>query len=299
MKKGKKKGKKKEGVVAFLFLLPSLVGFCAFMAYPFLDSIFISFFDWNMFRGLEQSTFIGLDNYAEVFKNDYFVTGLWNNIKIFVIAVPVLLIISLVIANLLNSAVYARGVFRTIYFLPYVTTVTASAMVFAAIFHPEFGPINSMLSGLGVEKLPGWLGNSKWALPTIAIFWMWKNLGYCILIFLSGLQGIDRTYYEAAAIDGANVFQKFKNITFPLVSPTTFFLAITMGVFSLSMMAEVQVMTNGGPGSSSYTMALTIYKQAFEKYDMGSASAMAVVFFLIILCITIIQWIGQKKWVNY
>lgn len=126
-------------------------------------------------------------------------------------------------------------------------------------------------------------------------FWMWKNLGYCILIFLSGLQGIDRTYYEAAAIDGANVFQKFKNITFPLVSPTTFFLAITMGVFSLSMMAEVQVMTNGGPGSSSYTMALTIYKQAFEKYDMGSASAMAVVFFLIILCITIIQWIGQKN----
>lgn len=296
-----RKKKKKDNLTAFIFLSPSLLGFVVFMVYPFVYSIFISFRDWNMFKGMKDgaSPFVGLSNYIETIQNEYFRTGLIHNFSIFIIAVPLLLILSLVVAVVLNSSIFARGAFRTVYFLPYVTTVTASAMVFAAIFHPEFGPINSLLRGFGVRDLPGWLGSSKWALPTIGIYWIWKNLGYCVLIYLSGLQGVDKTYYEAASIDGASAFQKFKTITFPLVSPTTFFLLITMGVFSLSIMAEVQVMTNGGPGKSTYTMALAIYKQAFVDFDMGTASSMAVIFFIIILGITIVQWSGQKKWVNY
>ncbi len=294
-----KRNMRKENVAGYLFILPSLIGFFMFMVYPFINSIIMSFMDWDNFGGFKKSEFIGLKNYQEAFSNDYFQVGLKNNMGMLLIAVPILLMISLVIANVMNSKIFGKGALRTAYFLPYVTTVTASAMVFAALFHEEYGPINTLIRLFGVENPPGWLNSSKTAMITVGIFWIWRMMGYCIIIFLSGLQGISRSYYEAASIDGATTWQKFKSITFPLVSPTTFFLAITMGIFSLQMMAEVKVMTNGGPGMSSYTMALLIYRQAFEKYNMGFASAIAVIFFSIIFVITLIQWYGQKKWVNY
>ncbi|MFI3173061.1 MAG: sugar ABC transporter permease [Eubacteriales bacterium] len=289
----------KENVAGYLFILPSLIGFCIFMVYPFINSFLISFMDWDNFGGFAGSEFIGLENYKETLTNDYFKTGLTNNLGMLFIAVPILLMISLIIANVMNTKIFARGALRTAYFLPYITTVTASSMVFAALFHEEYGPINSLIRMFGVDNPPGWLNATKTVMITIGIFWIWRMMGYCIIIFLSGLQGISPSYYEAASIDGANTWQKFKSITFPLVSPTTFFLAITMGIFSLQMMAEVKVMTSGGPGSASYTMALLIYREAFEKYNMGFASAIAVIFFGIILVITLIQWYGQKKWVNY
>lgn len=293
------KSKKKEKIAGYLFLLPALIGFLTFMVYPFVSSIFISFMDWNMFKGVAGSKFIGIQNYKDALTNEYFQMGLLNNLKISLIAVPILLILSLLLAILMNTKIFAKGALRTIYFLPYVTTVTASAMVFVALFHADFGFVNSVLRSLGIENVPGWLSSSKWALATVGIFWIWRMLGYCMLIYLSGLQGVSKTYYEASSIDGANVFQQFKHITFPMVSPTTFFLAITMGIFSLSILAEIQVMTGGGPGKYTYTMAYTIYRFAFERFDMGLASAMAVVFFIIILIITLIQWLGQKHWVNY
>ncbi len=294
-----KKGKFEENLVGYLLILPSFIGFLMFMVYPFLFSLFISFMKWNMFKGLEGSTFVGFDNYVKAINDEYFIAGLQNNLKMLFIAVPILLIVSLIVANFMNTKLFMKGPLRTIYFMPYVTTVTAAAIVFAALFHQDFGPVNAILRSVGVENPPAWLGSVDWALPTIGIFWIWRMLGYCMLIYLSGLQGISPSFYEAASIDGANAFQKFRYITMPLVSPTTFFLAVTMGIFSLSIMAEAKVMTNGGPGKSTYTMGLVIYREAFEKYDMGYAAAIATVFFSIILVITIVQWIGQKKWVNY
>ncbi|WP_305768574.1 carbohydrate ABC transporter permease [Candidatus Epulonipiscium viviparus] len=290
---------RQETIIGYLFILPTLLGFIVFMGYPLIYSIFLSFWDWNMMQGVSGSEFVGLNNYIEVFQDSYFIAGLSNNLKMLFVAVPILLTLALTLACILNTAIFGRGIIRTIYFMPYITTVTAAAIVFAALFHDEFGPINEFLRIIGIENPPGWLASVDWSMPTVGIFWIWRMLGYCIILFLAGLQGIPKSYYEAAAIDGATGFAQFRHITFPLISPTTFFLTITMGIASFSIFAETKVMTSGGPGTSSYTLVYMIYKDAFENYEMGYASAIGIIFFSIILIITLIQWFGQKHWVNY
>lgn len=289
----------KENLTGYSFIAPALIGFIIFMAYPLVYSLFLSFMDWNMFKGLDGSKFIGLKNYADALQNDYFRTGFVNNIKLMIFAVPILIIISISIATLLNQKIHGRGILRAMYFVPYITTVTAAALVFSALFHPEFGLINSVLRSLGVENLPGWATSSKWALITVAIFWIWKNVGYCVVIYLAGLQGISPSYYEAAAIDGASKWQQFIKITFPLVSPTTFFLVITSIISSFQIFAEINVLTQGGPGTATTTMVYHIYDTAFKQFKMGYASAVSWLFFLMVVVITVVQWIGQKKWVSY
>jgi len=293
------KRKKRYIIYGIFFLSPAFVAFCFFTIYPLFYSLFLSFMDWNMIKKLDGSKFIGFNNYKEALSNSYFRIGLLNNLKLTVIAVPLLIILSLVIAAMLNQKILGRGVIRTMFFMPYITTVTATAIVFSALFNPEKGPINSFLRLMGVNNPPGWATSSKWALITIALFWIWKNLGYCIVIFLAGLQGISKSYYEAASLDGASTLQKFIHITFPLVSPTTFFLLITSVIQSLQIFAEVNVMTGGGPGRSTVTTVFHIYDKAFLKYDMGYASAVSWLFFIVVLIVTFIQWIGQKKWVKY
>ncbi|MRM88990.1 sugar ABC transporter permease [Faecalicatena contorta] len=289
----------KKNIVGYSFIMPAIIGFVFFMAYPLLKSLYMSFMNWNMFKGESGSEWIGLKNYQSVLTNEYFQTGLGNNILLALMGVPILLLLSMIIATLLNEKMYGRGILRAMYFVPYITTVTAAALVFSAIFHPEFGPINSLLRMLGVNNVPGWATSVKTALPTIAIFWIWKNVGYCIVIFLSGLQGISRSYYEAASIDGATKIQQFFKITMPLVSPTTFFLAITTVIASFQIFPEVQVITQGGPGTATTTLVYHIYDMAFKQFNMGYASAVSWIFFALLIIITIIQWVGQKKWVNY
>lgn len=295
----KRKKKWRENLIGYSFIFPALIGFVLFMAFPLLYSLYISVMDWNMFKGAAGSTFCGLDNYIKVFGNEYFQTGFWNNIKLMVFAVPILIVISIAVATLLNMKIYGRGLLRAAYFVPYITTVTASALVFSALFHPEYGPVNNMLRSLGIENVPGWATSVEWALPTIGIFWIWKNVGYCIVIYLAGLQGISPSYYEAASIDGATKLQQFFKITVPLVSPTTFFLVVTSVISSFQIFAEVNVLTQGGPGTTTTTMVYHIYDKAFKQFEMGYASAVAWVFFLMVVIITAIQWIGQKKWVKY
>jgi multiple sugar transport system permease protein len=290
---------KHDTLVGYSFVLPSLIGFCCFMAFPLFYSLFLSFMDWSMFRGFSGSHFIGLDNFKSVFTNEYFWAGLRNNLLFVLMAVPLLIIISLVVAVFLNGKIYGRGALRAAYFMPYITTVTASAIVFSALFHPEFGPINNLLRAIGISDPPGWAASSKWALFTVALFWIWKNIGYCIVIFLAGLQGINKSLYEAAEIDGANSKQQFFRITVPMVSPTTFFLVITTVITSFQLFAEIQVMTQGGPGTATVTLVYHIYQTAFQEFKMGYASAVSWIFFLLILVVTVLQWKGQKKWVNY
>ncbi|WP_214625732.1 carbohydrate ABC transporter permease [Paenibacillus agaridevorans] len=289
----------RKNLVGYSFIIPAVIGFLMFMAYPLFNSLYLSFMDWNMFKGAAGSTFIGLDNYKEVFQNEYFRSGLLHNLLLMIMGVPLLIVLALVIANLLNAKIFGRGLLRAVYFVPYITTITASALVFSALFHPEFGPINSFLRSLGIESTPGWATSVKWALPTIALFWVWKNVGYCTVIYLASLQGISKSYYEAASIDGANKLQQFFHITVPISSPTTFFLIITSVISSFQVFAEVQVMTQGGPGTASMTIVYHIYDTAFKQYHMGYASAVSWVFFVLVVIITLIQWIGQKKWVKY
>ncbi len=291
--------KLKENLVGYSFISFSLIGFLTFMVFPLFYSLFLSFMDWNMFKGLEGSEFIGFKNYTDVFKDEYFITGFWNNLKLAVMVVPLLIFLALVVAVLLNGKIFARGALRAAYFMPYVAISTASALVFSAIFHPEFGPVNSFLISLGMQDPPGWATSIAWALPTVAVFLIWKNIGYCIVIFLAALQGVSPSYYEAASIDGASKVQQFLKITVPLVSPTTFFLVITNMIMAFRTFEEVQILTNGGPGTTTYTMVFSIYKEAFEQFDMGFSSAASWVYFLVVLAVTVVQFLGQKKWVNY
>ncbi len=293
------KRKVKENLVGYSFIGVSLVGFLAFMVYPLIYSLVISFYDWNMFLGYSSSTFVGLKNYFAVLKDDYFITGFWNNIKLAIMVVPLLLIVALILSYALNSKIFGRGALRAAYFMPYIAITTASALVFSAVFNADYGPVNEFLKMLGVENPPGWAMSVTWALPVVALFIIWKNIGYCVVIYLAALQGISESYYEAASIDGANLFQKFIYITIPLVSPTTFFLVITNMIMAFNTFEAVQVLTGGGPGTTTYTMILRIYTKAFSEYDMGFASAAAWIYFCVVMVVTVIQFIGQKKWVKY
>ncbi|MFI3212416.1 MAG: sugar ABC transporter permease [Eubacteriales bacterium] len=293
------KRKVKENLIGYSFIGVSLVGFLAFMVFPLFYSLVISFMNWNMFQGFSASTFIGWKNYAAVLKDDYFITGFWNNIKLAVMIVPALLLIALILAYLLNGKIFGRGALRAAYFMPYIAITTASALVFSAVFNAEFGPVNEFLRAIGVENPPGWAMSVKWALPVVALFIIWKNIGYCVVIYLASLQGISESYYEAASIDGANKIQQFRFITVPLVSPTTFFLVITNMIMAFRTFEEVQMLTGGGPGTTTYTMILRIYTKAFSEYDMGFASAAAWIYFCVVMVITIFQFVGQKKWVKY
>ncbi|MFI3208431.1 MAG: sugar ABC transporter permease [Eubacteriales bacterium] len=293
------KRKVKENLIGYSFIGISLLGFLIFMVFPLIYSLVISFMDWNMFQGLSASTFVGIKNYITILKDDYFITGFWNNIKLAIMVVPILLIIALVLAYLLNGKIFGRGALRAAYFMPYIAITTASALVFSAVFNADFGPVNEFLRAIGVENPPGWASSITWALPVVALFIIWKNIGYCVVIYLASLQGISASYYEAASIDGANKFQQFKNITMPLVSPTTFFLVITNLIMAFRTFEEVQMLTGGGPGTTTYTMILRIYKLAFSEYNMGAASAASWIYFSALLVITAVQFLGQKKWVKY
>ncbi len=299
LSKGQKLRRRKENIIGYSFISMSCVGFILFMAFPLCYSLFISFMDWSMFKGLEGSTFIGIANYIDALHNDYFITGFWNNMILMVLVVPALMLISLVIATLLNGKVFARGLLRASYFMPYIAVTTASALVFSGIFNPDFGPINEGLRALGIANPPGWVVSSFWAIPTVGIFLIWKSVGYCIVIYLASLQGISGSYYEAASIDGASKIEQFIHITVPLISPTTFFLLITNVIYAFRTFEEVQILTEGGPGSSSYTMIFSIYQKGFAEFDMGAASAQAWIYFVLVLIVTAFQFWGQKKWVNY
>jgi len=288
-----------KNLISYSFILPSLIGFLVFMVYPIVYSLVISLMDWNMFKGLPGSKFVGLKNYFSVFKNEYFIEGFKNNIKFTFMAIPLLLVVSLLLAVLLNRKVFARGFTRMLYFAPYIATITAAAVVFSVLFHPVFGPINGVLRSMGIDNPPQWIGSIKYALFTVALFWVWKNLGYCIVIYLAAMQSIPKSYYEAARIDGANSISQFLHITLPLISPTTFFLLVTNVILSLQIFPEMKVMTNGGPGTSTMSIVFHIYRTGFENFKMGYASAVTWVFFLIVISVTIVQWIGQKKWVKY
>ena len=269
------------------------------MVYPLVFTALLSFSNWSFFAGLDGINFIGLENYRDLANDFYLGASIGNNFVLSLLAVPITIFSALVLAVILNQKVFMQGFVRSLVFMPYVATLVAVAIVFGALFQPNYGPVNNFLRAIGVSSPPGWLGDVRWALPSIAIIWIWKNLGYMTVIFMAGLQTIPSTYYEVAQIDGANALQKFFRITVPLVSPVTFFLAITGLMNSFKVFPEINVLTKGGPGTATYVMVYHIYVQAFESYKMGYASTLAMVFFAITMSITLVQWLAQKKWVKY
>ena len=277
------------------FIAPQLLGLIAFSLYPVIYAFVLSVMEWN---GLGDRSFVGLANFRDQFADEKFRGALIHTVIYTAIAVPGSVIISLLLALAVNR-VRGKTIYRTIFFLPTITSSVAVSMVWLWLLNGDFGIINVYLREIFALDPPNWLVSSTWVIPAIALVAVWAGLGFNMVIFLAGLQGIPQTYLEAAQIDGASKFRQFWNITLPLLSPTTFFVTIMSIIASFQVFDMVYVMTGGGPGDASTTMVFHIYELAFVKFTFGLSSAAAVVLFIIILGVTLVQFWGQRHWVHY
>ena len=281
----------KDGTWAFIMLLPNLIGFFMFILIPVLATFMISFMDYDIVSPMK---FVGLQNYIEMFRDPIVHQTLGNTLVYTVITVPVGMVFALILAVVLDQKVFGRRFYRAVYFLPSITSMVAIAVVWQWIYNPEFGLLNYILSLFGL-KGPSWLSSSSTSLLSIAIVGIWKSIGYNMLLFLAGLQGISETYYEAAKLDGANPLQEFFYITLPLLSPTTFFIFIMSIIGSFQVFDSVILMTNGGPGRSSSVLVQYLYENAFKYFRMGYACAVAYLLFFVVLIVTAINLRVEKN----
>lgn len=295
-----RKGLKRQtriNLIAYSFIIPNFLGFAIFTLGPVIFALVLSFLNWD---GNNSITFAGLANFNKLFVDDRFHAAFINTIIFALGTVPLTLVCSLALAVLLNQKINGRNFFRTVAFFPYVASMVAVAVVWNMIFNPSMGPINMILNKLGVPaSLPGWAADKNWAMITVILFSVWKSMGYYMVIYLAGLQGISGELYEAASLDGANSWQRFKSITWPMLSPTTFFVVVMLTINSFKVYDQIYMITQGGPGTSTLVLVYHIYNVAFKNWDLGYASAISMVLFLLVLGVTIIQFRGEKKYVNY
>ncbi len=276
-----------QGFAGIVFILPALLGTLIFIIIPVICSFGLSFAKWDLLNPIE---FVGLKNYIDIFHEPLFYKILVNTF-VFAISSSILgVIIPLVLAAILNSKIRGSEFYKTAYFLPFITPMIVIGVVWEWIFDPNIGLLNQILH-LHIN----WLYDTNFAMPALIIVSVWKLIGYNMVIFLSGLSGISQSMFEAAKIDGANVFQTFKNITVPLLSPTIFFVVIITAISSFQIFDLIYLMTDGGPLDSTNVLVYAIYKNAFEYFNIGKASAMAYVLFVIILVLTLMQWKMRKK----
>lgn len=296
--RGKPKGMtrlaRQEALAGYALIAPNLIIYSIFVVIPVLMSFVLSFTDWNFVGGFDKLKFVGLKNFLELPGDKWFNDSLRNNLR-YMLAVPITMAAGLLFALMLNRFAYARGFLRSMVFLPYITSSIAIAAVWLAIFHPSYGPITSFLLSLGIENPPKWLGSSAWALPTLMFIAVWGGFGYNMVIYLAGLQGIPQELYEAADIDGAGAWAKFRYLIFPLLTPTSFFLLVTGVIGSFKVFDIINVMTQGGPGTATTMLAYNVYRTGFVFYKMGYASAIAWVLMIIVALITLGQWWGQRR----
>jgi multiple sugar transport system permease protein len=276
---------------AFLFLLPSIAGFSIFIIYPTFASLFLSFTEWDL---LTPWKWTGIKNYISIFNDTTTITVLKNTVYYTLVTVPILIILPMLLAVALNQKIIAIRFFRVVYFLPVISSMIAVSMVWQWMFNKDFGIINYFLGFFNIEG-PNWLTNAKWALPAVMITSIWKGIGYNMLLFLAGLQSISSVYYEAAEIEGVTISQKFRFITFPLLSPTTFFVTVMSIINSFQVFDQVVVMTGGGPSRTSSVLIHYLYQNAFKYYNMGYACALGWLLALFILVLTALQFLIKKK----
>ncbi|WP_157279896.1 carbohydrate ABC transporter permease [Paenibacillus swuensis] len=286
----------REHIAGYLFILPNLLGVLFFIIVPLVFSFILIFMDWDYLKGLDGLSFTGFDNIILMFKDDYLLTSLKNNVIFTAVTVPASMALGLVVAVILNKHVYWRNVWRTLFFLPYVSSLVAISIVWSVIYNSSSGPLNSFLRSMGIQNPPGWLADPKWALFSIIIMVVWTYIGYTMVLYMAGLQGISKDLYEASEIDGAGAIHQFIKVTIPMLKPTSFLIAITLIISTFQVFAVVNVMTKGGPLNSTMVLSYHIYLQAFQHYKMGYAAAMSWFLFLIIFAVTLVQWRSQKKW---
>lgn len=286
----------REAIEAYILILPTILGLIVFTASPVLASLYYSFTRWNLLSTPKWQAF---DNYIELLTEDPLFWITIKNTGYYVLGtVPTGTVLALLLAIALNQKIRFVAVFRTIYFLPVVSSVVAISVLWLWLYQSDFGLVNELLRLLGFRGVR-WLSSVTWAMPAIIIMSIWHGLGYNIVIFIAGLQGIPQDYYEAATVDGANSWHKFINITIPLLSPVTFFVLTLSVINSFQVFAQAYVMTRGGPVNATKTIVYYLFQQGFENFHMGYASALAYVLFVIIVSLTLFQFWFQRRWVHY
>ncbi len=277
----------KQCCAAWIFILPAILGTLIFIIIPVICSFGLSFTKWDLLNSIE---FVGLSNYTGLFKNGLFYKILGNTV-VFALSTSILgVIIPLILASILNTTIRGSEFYKTAYFLPFITPMVVIGIIWTWIFDPNIGLLNQVL-----HIHINWLYDSKFAMPALIIVSVWKLIGYNMIIFLSSLSAISQSLFEAAEIDGANAFQTFKNVTIPLLSPTIFFVVIITAISSFQVFDLIYLMTEGGPFDSTNVLVYAIYKNAFEYFNVGKASAIAYVLFVVILVLTLIQWKLRKR----
>ena len=285
------------------FLLPSLIGMLIFSMLPLIISALISLTDWNGLAkltgpGFFREHFIGLENYKKILTSAEFWRTLGNTAEYIILYIPLMLAASLLVATLLSQARRGIGFFRVVYYIPVLTSWVAASLIWKSVLSPQYGALNGILSIFGIQG-PGWLTDEKWAMPAIVLVSVWKDMGFFGLILLSGVIGINRTYFEAAELDGANGWVKFTAITLPLLTPSIFYVLIVGMINAFQLFPQIMIMTGGGPNGATQVMVERIYNYGFRYYRMGYASAFSWILFAIIMVFTAIQMKGQERWVHY
>ncbi len=289
----------KEAIAGYIFLSPWLLGIILFIVGPMMTSGFLSFTRYDM---VNPPTFVGLKNFIEIFTKDrLFWPSLLLTFRYALIVVPFSLVGALSAAMLLNQALRGTTWFRTFFFLPHLTPIVAAAVLWGWIFNADVGPINHWIRTItGSSEAPGWFRDPDWAMTGLIIMAMWGAIGgNTMLIFLAGLQGVPQELYDAAVVDGAGLWAKFRNVTLPMLTPTIFFNMVLGIIGALRVFAAAYVATQGGPAYSTWFYALHIYTRAFQYFEMGYASALAWIFFFVLFVFTYVQFRQSRRWVYY
>jgi multiple sugar transport system permease protein len=286
--------RRRESLVGYLMILPAVIGFLVFTAGPILASLALSLTDFNI---ISPPSWVGLQNYRDLVQDQLFWQAVKVTVKYAVVALPLGLILALAVAVLLNQKVRWVALWRTIYYLPALVSGAAVAVLWSWILNPEFGVVNLLLRAIGING-PNWLGDPRTALPSLIMVSLW-GVGGSVVIYLAGLQGIPTDLYDAAKVDGANVWQRFIQVTLPMLSPVIFFNLVIGLIAAFQFFTEPFVMTDGGPQNSTLTYMLYLYRNAFDYLRMGYASALAWVFFVVVLLLTLAVFRSSPMWVHY
>jgi multiple sugar transport system permease protein len=289
------KGERKSLITGLLFVSPWLIGFVLWTFYPVLSSIYYSFFRYDL---ITKPVFIGLGNYVEMFTDDpRFWKVVWNTLFYVGLSVPLGVISAFLIANLLNARLAGRSFFRAVFYIPAIVPAICVAMVWLFIYNVQYGVINSMLKSLGQPIVP-FLSNPQLAKPSLIIIHIWAQ-GTAVVIFLAALQDVPRSLYEAATVDGASAWHKFRHITIPMTSPIILYTAVLGLIGGFQIFLLPYLLTNGGPAASTEFYAMHLYRSAFELFRMGKASALAWLMFVVVAAFTILLFRTSGRWVFY
>jgi multiple sugar transport system permease protein/sn-glycerol 3-phosphate transport system permease protein len=287
---------RREWLLFALLIAPNLLLFSVFTYWPLLYNAYLSFVRWNFLRPTRP--FVWLDNYIDVFTSAQFWTIMRNTLTFTICSVGLTLLLGLGVALLLHQPLRYRNTARAVLFSPTVMAGAVVAVVWSYIFDPRYGLLNQLLGLLGLNS-PNWLNDPAWAMPAVIIVYVWKNLGYAVVIYLAGLQGIARELYDAALVDGAGPWARFRHVTLPGLSPVAFFLSVTSVLATFQSFDIIKVLTDGGPVDATSTLIFYLYELGFVSYDAGKAGVVAVVLFVIMLLLTLIQLRYLERRVSY